>query len=128
MNKLGEHLGIKDVYGRPIKVGDSVDSVEFYRGNTYLSRRVVLGLTKGGNVRTGYLTNHEGKRRMHVSWTPKSKLMLSPQADAMRFNNGTSSVPDEHDDLRNQYNRVNEEDRSDFLKTVEGVSEYVDLT
>lgn len=125
MNKLGEHLGIKDVYGCPIKVGDSVDIIEFYRGNTYLSRVIVLGLTKGKNARTGFLVEHKGQKYLHVSWTPSHKLMLSPNADAKRCSH---SETNDTDKLRNQYNRLYPEHRAAFLKNIKGADEHVDLT
>lgn len=125
MNKLGDALGIKDVYGCPIKVGDSVDVIEFYRGSVYLSRRGVLGLTKGKNVRTGYLVDRKGQKYLHASWTPPHKLMLSPNADARRY---SGSAPDETDELRNAYTRLHPEHRADFLKNIKGADEHVDLT
>jgi len=126
MNKIGDPLGVKDIYGREIHVGDSLDEVYSYDGKTNVIRMIAVGLTNSGNIRTLFLTYFNDGKQARISWLPAHKGMLSVQADCTRWQ---GVEPDATDIARNKYNRLSSSrDKSAFLKKFTGVAKYVDLT
>jgi len=67
--KHGDIVG-KDAYGRDIKVGDLVDTYEWYNLELRLSRKLILGITNGKNYRTlaPYLNGNNLLTNSCVGW------------------------------------------------------------
>ena len=70
----------KDTYGRVVKVGDLIDTYEWYSGILYVTRSLVIGtIPSSGNYRIAHLyENPENETKLHLSWAHKNQPVLAP--------------------------------------------------
>ncbi len=78
--KHGDILG-KDAYGRNVKVGDLVDTNEWYGLNLSVSRKMVIGITGGSNYRVihPYINADTKACEGYIGWEYIKRPLISPK-------------------------------------------------
>lgn len=89
--KFGDEL-TKDIYGRPVHVGDCVDTISSWNKQTHIYRSIAVSLTNNGNLRIltlyrGYtiMDKRDSALSVGTSWNPIHTVMLSPNCGILQL-------------------------------------------